>query len=131
MCVCNKPVVICAPAACADDVTRTYWHALSINVPRDAHYLEFTPLSGGEATVLWNRTGSQAKKDKVQFKWNVIDVFYLTQADNGYYNLRKKDNTLMKRKRLQVEGNKIKYHVYLYVVTSMRQLTVCFTQPLN
>lgn len=103
--VCNKPVVIHALVDCADDVTRTYWHAFSIDVPREAQYLEFTSLKGGQTDVLWNRTGPQVKKDKVQFKWNVIDVFFLTQADNGYYNLRKKDHTLLKRNKLQVEGN--------------------------
>lgn len=44
-------------------------------------------------------------KGKVQMKWNVIDVFNLTQADEGYYNLRRKDNTLVNRKKLKVEGN--------------------------
>lgn len=126
----NKPVLISALVDCADKITRTYWHSLSFEVPRDAQYLEFTPLGGSETTVLWNRTWSQVKKDKVQMKWNVIDVFYLTQADNGYYNLRKKDNTLLKRKKLQVEGNETNYNVYLYV-RAMIQLTLCFTQQLK
>lgn len=100
--------LIYALVDCADEITRTYWHGFSIDVPRDAQYLEFIPLDGREPTVLWNRTGSLVKKDKVQIKWNVIDVFSLTQADNGYYNLRKKDNTLLKRQKLQVEGNELK-----------------------
>lgn len=46
-------------------------------------------------------------KGKVQMNWNVIDVLNLTQANEGYYNLRRKDNTLVKRKKLKVEGNEI------------------------
>lgn len=122
--VCNKPVLIHALVDCADDITLTYWHALSLDVPRDAQYLEFISLKGGQAEVLWNRTGSQVKTDKVQMKRNVINIFFLTQADNGYYNLRKKDHTLLKRKKLQVKGKKIKYNVFLCLHKIIIQLTL-------
>lgn len=38
-------------------------------------------------------------------KWDVWEITTLTQADSGYYNLRKKDNTLLSRKLLTVEGD--------------------------
>lgn len=52
-------------------------------------------------------------KGKVQMKWNIIDIFNLTHADEGYYNLRRKDNTLVNRKKLKVEGNEIVKRVFL------------------
>lgn len=103
----NKPVLIHALVDCAEQIDRTYWHSFSVDVPRDAQYLEFVSHHG-QTEVLWNRTGSQVKKDKVQIRRNVIDVLYLTQANSGYYNLRKKDHTLLRRKKLEVEGNDVK-----------------------
>lgn len=100
----NKPVLIHALVDCAEEIHRTYWNSFSIDVPREAQYLEFISLHG-QTDVLWNRTGSQVKNDKVQIKRSVIGVFYLTQADNGYYNLRKKDHTLLRRQKLEVKGN--------------------------
>lgn len=125
----NKPVLIHALVECAEDIDRSYWQSFSIDVPREAQYLEFISLHG-QTDVLWNRTGSQVKKDKVGMKRNVINIFHLTQADNGYYNLRKNDHTLLRRKKLEVEGNDVKY-VFLYVVKNVIQLTLCFTQQIN
>lgn len=93
---------------CAEDIDRTYWQSFSIDVPREAQYLEFISLHG-QTDVLWNRTGSQVKKDKVRMKRNVIDIFHLTQANNGYYNLRKNDHTLLRRKKLEVEANQLNH----------------------
>lgn len=79
----------------------------SLNVPRQAEYLEFTPLHSVDQTkVLWNRTNPQTYKGgRVKVKWNIAEITTLTKADSGHYNLRKKDNTLLSRKLLTVEGD--------------------------
>ncbi|XP_003970429.2 uncharacterized protein [Takifugu rubripes] len=89
---------------CGAEVTKTYGNSFYIDVPREAQYLEFTRLNSKETTVLWNRTGSLINKENLKINRNQIHVHSLTQLDNGYYNIRKKDNTLMSRKKLQVEA---------------------------
>lgn len=127
--VVDNPVLICVPLDCAETITGVYGQAVSLHVPREAQYLEFTPVDGKETTVLWNRTSSQVKKGKVKIKGNIIDLYNLTQMENGYYNLRRKDNTLVKRKSLTVKGNKIKYNV-IFVRDSKSDVTSCSTQHL-
>lgn len=46
--------------------------------------------------------------------WNIIDIFNLTQADEGFYNLRRKDDTLVRRKKLKVEGNEIAESMFVF-----------------
>lgn len=49
--------------------------------------------------------GPKMTKGKVLANWGIVDIVNLTQADEGYYNFRRKDNTLVNRKKLKVEGN--------------------------
>lgn len=76
---------------------------------------------------MWNRTGSLINKENLKFNRNKIHVQSLTQLDNGYYNLRRKNNYLISRKKLQVEGNGIKLDVFLYVIKNMIQSTLFHT----
>lgn len=66
-------------------------------------------------------------KENLKINRNKIYVQSLTQLDNGYYNLRRKDNTLLTRKKLQVEGNGIKLDLFLYVFKNMIQFTLFHT----
>lgn len=84
-------------------------------------------LNSKETTVVWNRTASQINRENLKIKWNKIHVESLTQLDNGYYNLRSKDNTVISRKKVQVEGNGIKMDVFLYVIKNMIQFTLFHT----
>lgn len=101
------PVLLCAFPDCADEFTRTYGEFYTFNVPLQAEYLEYTPLySEEEPKLLWNRTNRHAYKGgRVQMNSNVVGITAVTQSDNGFYDWRKKDNTLLSRKRLKVEGD--------------------------
>lgn len=128
MCVVwNKPLLACALLECADEVTKTYGNSFYFNVPREAQYLEFIRLNSKETKVVWNRTGSLINKENLKINRNEIQVHRLTQLDNGYYNIRRKDNTLISRKKVHVEGNGIKQDVYLYVIKNMIQFTLFHT----
>lgn len=92
---------------CADQFTRTYGEFFTFNIPIQAEYLEFTPLhSEEEPTLLWNRTNPyDYKGGKLQMSSDIGGITSVTQSDNGFYDLRKKDNTLLSRKQLKVEGD--------------------------
>nr|XP_046262346.1 uncharacterized protein LOC124068277 isoform X2 [Scatophagus argus] len=96
---------------CAEEVTRYYGHLYSYSVPREAEFLEFIPLhSVDQLMVLWNLTDSQTNKGaRRQMKRNSWEISGVTQADAGYYNLRKKDNTLLSRVLLRVEESRRHY----------------------
>lgn len=92
---------------CARKVTRTYRHAYTIDLPTTAEFLEYTlDYDSVETKVLWNRSDPQSfKGDRGKMTSRGWDFITLTQEDNGYYCLRKKDKTLLDRIRLTVEGN--------------------------
>lgn len=77
----------------------------SYRLPVLIHYVEYTsPHNEDETLVLWNLTNPQSEQRKGVVKnyfWTIFDV---TQADNGYYNFRKKEGTLRSRILLTVKG---------------------------
>lgn len=79
----------------------------STDIPRKAEFLEFTPQHNVDHPyVLWNRTNPQTNnRGRGRVKHNVWKIINLTQADNGYYSFRRKDNTLVFRILLTVEGD--------------------------
>lgn len=101
------PVLLCAFPDCADEFVRTYGEFFTFNVPIEAEYLEFTPLySEEEPELLWNRTNPRDYKGgKVRMASDDGWIESVTQSDSGFYDLRKKDNTLLSRKQLIVEGD--------------------------
>ncbi|XP_076594598.1 uncharacterized protein LOC143325444 [Chaetodon auriga] len=93
---------------CAEDDIENYGDFYNCAVPRQTEYVEFTPLHNlDETKILWNRTDPQTnKRGRGQVRYNTLELESVTQADSGYYNFRRKDNTLLSRKRLTVQENK-------------------------
>ncbi|KAF7660319.1 hypothetical protein LDENG_00284630 [Lucifuga dentata] len=90
---------------CSEEESRKYGALYTCKVPDGTQFLEFTPRSKDETTVLWNLTDSQTHRGGRGEVWqNVWEMKKLTQADNGYYNFRGKDNVLLRRWRLTVEA---------------------------
>ncbi|CAK6956583.1 uncharacterized protein LOC128363195 isoform X1 [Scomber scombrus] len=89
---------------CAEEVERSYKSMYSGHIPREAELLEFIPiLRKDQPMVLWNRTDPQTHKGgRVLVQHRGWEITKLTQADNGFYNVRKKDNTLISRIKLTV-----------------------------
>lgn len=114
----NSPCIsFCALSDCADETMKVYGASYTFRIQPQTEYVEFEPLhSSEELMVLWNRSDSQVHKDRLHVKWNKAKITHITQANAGYYNLRRKDNSLLARELLKVEGeysNKQKLHVYL------------------
>ncbi|KAM9377932.1 uncharacterized protein KZ484_010209 isoform 2-T2 [Pholidichthys leucotaenia] len=89
---------------CADDIRRDYGNAFDYHIPVTPEYVEFTPpQSLDQPKILWNRTDPQSTSRGTVKRslWQMVD---LTQADNGFYNFRKKDKFLLARFRLTVEA---------------------------
>lgn len=80
---------------------------------------------------MWNHTASLINKENLKFNRDKIQLQRLTQLDNGYYNLRKKNNELISRKKVQVEGNGMKLDVFLYVIKNMIQFTLFHTAKME
>ncbi|XP_078116829.1 uncharacterized protein LOC144524438 isoform X2 [Sander vitreus] len=97
---------------CAYKMYRNYGKSYSYTVPRQTEFVEFTPLHREDLPrVLWNRTDPQANKgSRWQMKGSIWEIKSVNQADSGYYNFRKKDNTLLSRKRLTVKENNRHYY---------------------
>jgi len=76
-------------------------------LPRKVEVVEFTPLKSLDLSItLWNRTNPQTSVGKrLQVRNNVFSISLLTQADNGYYDFRQKDNTLESWIYLEVTGD--------------------------
>ncbi|XP_051937154.1 uncharacterized protein LOC127610725 [Hippocampus zosterae] len=86
---------------CADAVQRYYHSQYRVNIPSNAEILEFSTFDNSDLVILWNRTQSSGAS-RGQVKQNYWEMSDITQADNGYYNFRKKDYTLLTRKKLTV-----------------------------
>ncbi|XP_077389134.1 uncharacterized protein LOC144026364 [Festucalex cinctus] len=88
---------------CANEMHRYYHAKFRVHIPSQAEILEFYTTSNPYPSILWNRTHTSGpSRGKVeQNSWEIAD---LTQADSGYYNFRKKDNTLLSRIKLTVTG---------------------------
>ncbi|XP_031175527.1 uncharacterized protein LOC116064437 isoform X2 [Sander lucioperca] len=97
---------------CAYKMYRNYGKSYSYTVPRQTEFVEFTPLHSEDLPrVLWNRTDPEANKgSRWQMKGFILAIKNVNQADSGYYNFRKKDNTLLSRIRLTVKENNRHYH---------------------
>ncbi|XP_039670295.1 uncharacterized protein LOC120567398 isoform X2 [Perca fluviatilis] len=97
---------------CAYRMYRNYGKSYSYTVPRQTEFVDFTPLHGEDLPrVLWNRTDPQDNKgSRWQMKGFIWEIKNVNQADSGYYNFRKKDNTLLSRIRLTVKENNRHYN---------------------
>ncbi|XP_033488369.2 uncharacterized protein LOC117260523 isoform X1 [Epinephelus lanceolatus] len=90
---------------CAEKETRYYGERFSYHIPREAAFLEFTPLdSEDQPKVLWNHTNRHTNRGgRGQVKRNVWEIMNVNQGDMGHYNFRRKDNTLLSRIQLTVQ----------------------------
>ncbi|XP_049441368.1 uncharacterized protein LOC125894172 isoform X1 [Epinephelus fuscoguttatus] len=90
---------------CAEKETRYYGDRFSYHIPREAAFLEFTPLdSEDQPKVLWNHTNRHTNRGgRGQVKGNVWEIMNVNQGDMGHYNFRRKDNTLLLRIQLTVQ----------------------------
>ncbi|KAA8588968.1 hypothetical protein FQN60_010313, partial [Etheostoma spectabile] len=97
---------------CAYKRYRNYGRPYSNTVPRQTEFVEFTPLHDEDLpAVLWNRTNPQGNKgSRWQMKGSIWEITSVSQADSGYYNFRKKDNTLLSRICLTVKENNRHYN---------------------
>ncbi|XP_023131221.2 uncharacterized protein LOC111571996 [Amphiprion ocellaris] len=89
---------------CAKEVETYYGEIWRLSLPEKAEILEITPLNRVNPVVLWNRTNPQVKS--VRRGWvnqNFWQVENITQSENGFYNIRQKDNTLLSRTHLNVK----------------------------
>ncbi|XP_035806596.2 uncharacterized protein LOC111572170 [Amphiprion ocellaris] len=89
---------------CAEEVETYYGEIWRLSLPEKAEILESTPLNRVNPVVLWNRTNPQVKS--VRRGWvnqNFWQVENITQSENGFYNIRQKDNTLLSRTHLNVK----------------------------
>lgn len=96
---------------CAVDAMRFYGERYYLDVPQEAEYLEFTPsLRNSPTKLLWNRTNPQVSQgSRAQMKKNAWVIMKVTGKDSGYYNIRKKDRSLLSRTLLKVEVDSISF----------------------
>ena len=93
---------------CAEEVERSLYSMYSGHIPREAELLEFIsiPRIRDKPYVLWNRTNPRTRKgSRVLVQGDSWKITKLVESDNGFYNIRKKDNTLISRIKLTVKGN--------------------------
>ncbi|KAF7668011.1 hypothetical protein LDENG_00036810 [Lucifuga dentata] len=91
---------------CSEKESRKYGEPYTCKVPDGAQFLEFTPRSQDKITVLWKHTDPEIHRGgRGRVRWNVWEMKKLTQEDNGYYNFRGKDNVLLRRWKLTVQGD--------------------------
>ncbi|XP_043984047.1 uncharacterized protein LOC122837629 isoform X2 [Gambusia affinis] len=89
---------------CAEEIVKDYMDEWSYRLPSQTHYVEYTsPHNEDETLILWNLTNPQSEKRKGDVKNNFWTISGVTQADNGYYNFRKKEGTLPSRVLLTVK----------------------------
>lgn len=97
------------------------------NVPSNAELLEFTPFHGlEEPQVLWERENPQNhSRTRRKVSENVFIISKVTQEDNGDYNFRQEDSSLVKQLRLSVKGDagrimKVVFDTSYYVVINLK-----------
>ena len=96
---------VCASSDCSDFFSYTYGDMVTLDVPRDAEFLEFSTGWRGSEQVLWNRTDPQTNRgSRGKLRHNAWEITMVTHSDGGFYNLRRKDNSLINRIQLEVEG---------------------------
>ncbi|KAM3612856.1 uncharacterized protein V6R79_015636 [Siganus canaliculatus] len=94
---------------CAQGVSRMYGNTYMYKIPRQADFIEYIP-SKPEAPqmVLWNRTDPQINiGSRLKVKDDVAKINSVTQADNGHYNFRKADRSLVTRIHLTVQEDRL------------------------
>ncbi|XP_077588875.1 uncharacterized protein LOC144207334 isoform X2 [Stigmatopora nigra] len=83
-----------------------YHHTFRLKIPSDSEMVEFykSEPAAEQAVTLWNRSDPQSSSRgrMKESEWQMSD---LTQADNGYYNVRKKDGTLLARTKITVQAH--------------------------
>ncbi|XP_023184514.1 uncharacterized protein LOC111607014 isoform X1 [Xiphophorus maculatus] len=95
---------------CAEEIIKDYMDEWSYRLPVLIHYVEYTsPHNEDETLVLWNSTNPQSEQRKGVVKNYFWTISGVTQADNGYYNFRKKEGTLRSRILLTVK-EKTRYY---------------------
>ncbi|XP_061581187.1 uncharacterized protein LOC133446955 [Cololabis saira] len=88
---------------CADERNVQYGDEVRYKFDTKVEFLEFTPQhSLDQPVILWNRTDARIRT-RGQVKNNVWVMSRATQADNGYYNFRRKDKYLVSRLHLEVK----------------------------
>lgn len=113
-CKCKSELCHClfAYVDCAQEVTKYYGDEYIFDVSREADILEFASIhSKRNLKVVWSRSSVQTQERQVKISWFTAKIRDLTQVDSGYYNLRKKDNTLLWRRLLTVKGDKGEFSV--------------------
>ncbi|XP_008291360.1 uncharacterized protein LOC103365651 isoform X1 [Stegastes partitus] len=97
---------------CADEVKKKYGEFWTLSFPRGAALFEFTPPNSVDPpVVLWNRSNPLVKSgNRGRVSGNSWQVSNVAQSENGFYNIRKKDNTLLSRIHLTVKENIRHYH---------------------
>lgn len=98
---------VCVFLDCSDREYKNYGQLFTHRVPHRAEYIEFTPIhSSDDPVVLWNRTDPHINSGRRGImQYNVWEMKKLTQADNGHYNVRRRDRSLIRRWKLTVEGD--------------------------
>ncbi|XP_068182300.1 uncharacterized protein [Antennarius striatus] len=109
----HRDVISLKITDCSTKTVKYYGDSYSFDVPRQAEYLEYAPLQSPEqTTVLWNRTDSSVSDGgRGKLRYSSWRFTQLTPGDNGYYNLRAKDNRLVSRFRFTVEEKEVYYDV--------------------
>ncbi|XP_054890666.1 uncharacterized protein LOC129362886 [Poeciliopsis prolifica] len=91
---------------CAEEIIKNYMDEWSYQLTLTTHYVEYTsPDNEDKRLILWNLTNPLSKPKKGDIKNNYWEISGVTQADNGYYNFRKKEGTLHSRVLLTVKEN--------------------------
>lgn len=91
---------------CAERVKKYYGEEFSPYFSLKAKFLEFASINNKtNVKVLWNASDVYTESSRVTISWLIGRINDVTQLDNGYYNLRKEDNSLIWRKLLIVEGD--------------------------
>ncbi|CAJ1058535.1 uncharacterized protein LOC117818093 [Xyrichtys novacula] len=98
-------------SVCTDPVSRLSGQSYFGDIPQEAESLEFsTHLSNTSSKVLWSRSDPQTSQGgRAEVRSDSWKITKLTQEDNGYYIIRRRDRSLLSRMLLTVEG---KYSTY-------------------
>lgn len=98
---------------CATEVRQEYGSRYDHRIRSGTAFLEFTPLDSlDQPKIMWNRTDPQSnRKGRGRVRDNRWEISGLTQSDNGYYNFRRKDNSITSRLLVEVKERVTSHHV--------------------
>ncbi|KAF6714854.1 hypothetical protein FQA47_013563 [Oryzias melastigma] len=90
---------------CSKYVELFYGQEMMHIVPSNADLLEFTPLHRlDQPQLLWERTNPfRNYGGRRRVSGGLFRIYKITQEDNGYYNFRKKDKSVVSRIHLNVQ----------------------------